>query len=97
MGLDRPDRRRNRRPGVVRQLGAGFTVWFQKLLQLSMTTGAVGEHVEFGTLADHALTAVADATGVELADDAWPSVAATIGSIQPHPEVPAALDRLRNG
>ncbi|MEM7276125.1 MAG: hypothetical protein AAF547_23830, partial [Actinomycetota bacterium] len=33
--------------------GAGFTVWFQKLLQLSMTTGAVGEHVEFGTLADH--------------------------------------------
>ncbi|MEM7276165.1 MAG: HAD-IA family hydrolase [Actinomycetota bacterium] len=35
--------------------------------------------------------------GAELADDAWPSVAATIGSIQPHPEVPAALDRLRNG
>lgn len=73
----------------------GFTVWFQKLLQLSMATSAVGRFVDFGTLARNAFDATAAAGSIEIPVGSWEDVAAAIGSIPPHPEVPAALGRLR--
>lgn len=75
----------------------GFTVWFQRLLQLSMATTATGAGFsDFGTLARSAFVAV-EATADDSPDaDAFGTVAAAIGAIQPYPEVPAALERLRS-
>ena len=76
----------------------GFTVWFQKLLQLSMATTATGtEFHDFGTLARHAFDAVAASGSVALPDDAFAPVGAAITSIQPYPDVPDGLRRLRAG
>jgi len=74
----------------------GFTVWFQRLLQLSMATTATGmEFHDFGTLARHAFNACAATADDAPADDAFGRVAAAIAGIQPYPEVPAAMERLR--
>ena len=76
----------------------GFTVWFQKLLQLSMATTATGsEFHDFGTLARHAFDAVAASGGVTTGEGAFASVGAAITSIQAYPDVPEGLRRLRAG
>jgi 2-haloacid dehalogenase len=75
----------------------GFTVWFQKLLQLSMATTVTGEFLPFGTLAKHSFDAVADTQATTPPADAFAAVATAIGSIQPYAEVPAGLERLRDG
>lgn len=75
----------------------GFTVWFQRLLQLSMTVTATGGFEEFGTLARQALDAVADTGSRRLAEGSWDRVAAAMGSLQPYPDVAAGLGRLRDG
>lgn len=75
---------------------AGFALWFQKLLQLSMTTTAIDGYVDFSMLARHALDAVATARSVELADDAWDQVARAMGVLDPYPDVVAGLTRLRS-
>ncbi len=74
---------------------AGFTVWFQKLLQLSMATTVAGSFESFGVLARHAFDAVGATEPAAPAAGAFEEVAAAIGSIQPFPEVPAGLERLR--
>lgn len=74
----------------------GFTVWFQKLLQLSMTVTATNmEFIGFGTLARHALDAVFDAEGSAEAGDEWAAVASAFGQLAPYPDVIAGLERLR--
>lgn len=76
----------------------GFTVWFQRLLQLSMATTATGmDFHDFGTLARHAFDAVAGSAGDAPTDDAFGTVAAAIGAIAPYPGVPDGLARLRDG
>lgn len=83
---------------VDQHLGAagGFTVWFQRLLQLSMaTTSTSSGFKEFGALARDAFEAVAATATDEPADDAFGSVAAAIAGIKPFPEVPAAMERLK--
>lgn len=78
-------------------LGGGFTVWFQRLLQLSMATTTTGAgFIDFGTLARQAFEAVAASGGDTPPDGAFAEVAAAIGSIAPYPEVPAALAQLRD-
>lgn len=85
------------RLAVDRHLPAsGFTVWFQKLLQLSMATTVAGSFESFGVLARHAFDAVADTEAGTPPDGAFDEVAAAIASIQPYPEVPAGLERLRD-
>lgn len=74
----------------------GFTVWFQRLLQLSMTVTATGGFEEFGTLARQALDAVADTGSGRLAPGSWDRVAAALGSLQPYPDVAPGLARLRD-
>ncbi|MBT8241160.1 MAG: haloacid dehalogenase type II [Acidimicrobiia bacterium] len=74
----------------------GFTVWFQKLLQLSMTvTAAKMDFVGFGTLARHALDAVLDAEGSAETGDEWSIVAAAFGRLEAYPDVKPGLERLR--
>lgn len=82
--------------GLVSDEG-GFRVWFQRLLQLSMTTTAVGRFVDFSTLARQALEAVADIGGRTIDDAQWATVADGFGRLQPYPDVADALTRLRDG
>lgn len=75
----------------------GFTVWFQRLLQLSMATTSTGlGFIDFGTLAGQAFSAVAASADDSPPDDAFGRVAAAIGAIAPFPEVPAAMQRLHD-
>ena len=85
------------RAEVNAQLGSehGFTIWFQKLLQLSMMSVVTGEYQDFSALAPSALDAVANAQGVELADGAWASVGAAMGGIAPFPDVAEGLAALK--
>lgn len=73
----------------------GHTVWFQKLLQLSMTATITENYVDFTTLARAALDAVAEAGGRRLPVDAWDRVATAMGSLVAYPEVHAGLRLLR--
>lgn len=73
----------------------GFTVWFQRLLQLSMTTTAVGDYKDFSTLASSALAAVAASGERTLADDAMASVGAAFGELRAYPDVADGLTSLR--
>lgn len=74
----------------------GFTVWFQKLLQLSMTVTSTGQpFADFATLARHAFWSVDATAPAGLTDDAFAPVGATMAALAAYPEVPAALDRLR--
>ncbi len=78
----------------------GFIVWFQRLLQLSMTLTAVGDYIDFSALARHALEAVT-ATGSRSEslegqnDERWSEVAAAMGQLAPHPDVVDGLTSLR--
>jgi len=75
----------------------GFVVWFQKLLQLSMTATATGNYRDFSSLASDALHAIA-ATGARvLADDAMSELGAAFGRLQPYPDVADGLERLKAG
>ena len=75
----------------------GFRVWFQRLLQLSMTTTAMARFVDFSTLARHAAEATA-AIGDRTVDDAdWQTVLAAFGQLQAYPDVADGLNRLREG
>lgn len=74
----------------------GFTVWFQRLLQLSMATTSTGAgFIEFGALARNAFDAVAASSDDDPGDEAFATVAAAIGAIKPFPEVPDAMARLK--
>ena len=73
----------------------GFTVWFQRLLQLSMTVTATDAYTDFSTLAPAALHAVAATGGRTLADDAWAPAGAAMASLDPYPDVAEGLQRLR--
>lgn len=73
----------------------GFVVWFQRLLQLSMTVTTTGSYVDFSTLARHALDAVAASGGRLLPESAWSRVAAAMGMLEAHPDVTDGLQRLR--
>ena len=85
------------RAEVNRQLDNpdGFTIWFQKLLQLSMLSVVTDEYKNFSELAPSALTAVAESQGVELADDAWAGVGSAMAGIAPFPDVVDGLTQLR--
>jgi 2-haloacid dehalogenase len=81
---------------AVASEAGGFTVWFQKLLQLSMTVTATGsDFVVFGALARHALDAVLLSVGPVASDDDWGQVANAFGQLQPYPEVVEGMQRLR--
>lgn len=75
----------------------GFTVWFQRLLQLSMATTTTGlGFIEFGALARDAFDAVAANADHTPPDDAFGEVATAIAGIGPFQEVPAAMERLKD-
>jgi 2-haloacid dehalogenase len=75
----------------------GFRVWFQRLLQLSMTTTAVARFVDFSTLARHAAEATAATGDKTISDAEWETVVAAFGQLEAYPDVADGLARLREG
>jgi 2-haloacid dehalogenase len=73
----------------------GFTMWFQKLLQLAMTSAATGTYQDFSVLAPSALRTIAASIEVGLADDAVSRVGTALAAIAPYSDVVAGLESLR--
>ena len=71
-------------------------VWFQRLLHWSTVTTLTGEFMDFGVLAGHCLDQLADMHDVALADDQRARVFDTIGTLSPHGDVVAALEKLKS-
>ena len=73
----------------------GFTIWFQKLLQLSMMSVVTGEYQNFSVLAPAAFDAVSNSQGVKLAEGAWAKVGSAMAGIAPFPDVIPGLTTLK--
>jgi 2-haloacid dehalogenase len=86
--LDAPFERAFGRPGVRRE-------WFGQLLQSAFVSTITDAYSDFGTIGRAALEMIARRHGVELAADQQDAILGTMRKLPPHPEVPAALERLR--
>lgn len=87
--LDAPFERVFGTPGVRRE-------WFGQLLQSAFVSTITDAYADFGTIGRAALEMVARRHGIELAADDRDAILGTMRSLPPHPEVPAALERLRS-
>ncbi len=70
--------------------------WFQQLLQCALVATVTGSYSDFGTIGGTALQMIAARRGMELSDEDQGYILAGMRELPPHPEVPAALDRLRD-
>ena len=70
--------------------------WFAQMLQLSFTGGLTGDYVDFTTAQRAALQMVAARSGRTVSEDAITEIVHRMSSLPAHPEVPAALARLRD-
>jgi 2-haloacid dehalogenase len=87
--LDQPFERAFGRPGVRRE-------WFGQFLQSAFVSTITDSYTDFGTIGRAALEMTAQRNGVELAADERDAILGTMRQLPPHPEVPAALERLRD-
>jgi 2-haloacid dehalogenase len=71
--------------------------WFAQMLQVAFVGAITDRYVDFTTAQRAALDMVAQRHGVTLPPDAADRVAATMRALPAHPEVAAALSRLRTG
>jgi len=76
------------RPGVRRE-------WFGQFLQSAFVSTITDTYTDFGTIGRAALEMIARRNGVELSFDEQNAILGTMRTLPPHPEVPAALERLR--
>jgi 2-haloacid dehalogenase len=86
--LDPPFERAFSRPGVRRE-------WFAQFLQSAFVSTITDRYTDFGTIGRAALDMVARRNAIELTPDARDEILGTMRQLQPHPEVPGALERLR--
>jgi 2-haloacid dehalogenase len=70
--------------------------WFNQMIQSALVATITGVYSQFGTLAVAALEMTAAQAGVELSDENRNAIAAQMRRLHPHPEVPGALERLRD-
>src|SRR6266511_2133798 len=70
--------------------------WFAQMLQSAFVSTITDSYVDFGTIGRGALDMVAQRSGVELAAEERDAILGTMRQLPPHPEVPAALERLRD-
>lgn len=68
--------------------------WFALMLQLSFVGGLTGEYVDFTTAQQAALRMLARREGVAISDDAVDDLIGRMRTLPPHPDVPAALERI---
>lgn len=70
--------------------------WFTSLLHLSLVVSTVGTWQDFGVLARAALAGVLRRCGIDAGEAEVEAVVATMRQLPPHPEVRAAIERLRS-
>lgn len=70
--------------------------WFTQVLQLAFVSVATDRHADFGTVGRAALAMVAERHGADLSTDDAARILGGMRRLPPHPEVPAALARLRD-
>jgi 2-haloacid dehalogenase len=87
--LDPPFERAFGRPGVRGE-------WFGQFLQSAFVSTITDTYSDFGTIGRAALEMVARRNGVDLAADDRDAILGTMRQLPPHPEVPGALQRLRD-
>jgi 2-haloacid dehalogenase len=75
---------------------AAREAWFQQLIQSALVTIATGRYHQFGTIAKATLETTAAGRGVTLDEADSQAILQGISQLPPHPEVPAALGRLRD-
>jgi 2-haloacid dehalogenase len=69
--------------------------WFAQMLQLSFVGGLTGHYVDFTSAQHAALRMLAERTGTALTGAQAAAIVDGMRTLPPHPEVPAALRRLR--
>ncbi len=69
--------------------------WFAQMLQLSFVGGLTGNYIDFGTAQRAALRMIATRQGHTLDDEQVDTLVDRMRTLPPHPEVPAALTKLR--
>ncbi|NJM05754.1 haloacid dehalogenase type II [Candidatus Gracilibacteria bacterium] len=69
--------------------------WFTQMIQSALVATVTGEYATFGQIGAAALAMVAARRGVTLSDDARTQLLRGMRSLPPHPEIRAALERLR--
>jgi 2-haloacid dehalogenase len=70
-------------------------LWFSQLIQSALVATVTGAYRTFGEIALAALAMTAEQAGVELRDTDRDAIAGQLRRLPAHPEVPAALERLR--
>ena len=70
--------------------------WFGQMLQISFAGGLTDRYVDFTTAQRAALQMLASARGVDVGDDDAERILDGMRTLPAHPEVPAALDRLKD-
>ena len=70
--------------------------WFLQVLQSALVATVTGVYSEFGAIGAAALDMTAERQGVQLSDEDRQSILGGMRELPPHPEVPAALDMLRD-
>jgi 2-haloacid dehalogenase len=70
-------------------------VWFQQMIQSALVATVTGAYRPFGQIGLAALQMTAEQAGVQLRDADRDTIAAGLRRLPAHPEVPAALERLR--
>jgi 2-haloacid dehalogenase len=84
-------------PHFERVFGDGGVrrLWFAQMIESALVATITGAYSQFGAHAMAALEMVARQTGIELGDGDRAAVAGALRRLPAHPEVPAALERLR--
>ncbi len=70
--------------------------WFAQMLQLSFVGGLTGQYVDFRTAQRAALKMLGQRQNVPISDKTAVQLVDRMSALPPHPEVPAALARLRD-
>lgn len=71
-------------------------LWFAQVLQSALVGNSIGKYSNFGVIGAAALEMVAQRRGVRLSDDDRTNILSTMRKLPAHPEVPAALLRLKS-
>lgn len=70
--------------------------WFQQVLQSAFVATITGAYSDFGAVGAAALQMTAEREGVRLSEEDRRAILGGMRELPPHPEVPAALDLLRD-
>ena len=70
--------------------------WFLQVLQSALVATVTGVYSDFGAVGAAALDMTAEREGVKISDEDRRAILGGMRELPPHPEVPEALDRLRD-